>query len=417
MYELAWIALGVAVALVALRLWCLGKQGSLADAQLHQPKTAAELEAAHETAQPAASIETIISPESREMALSMAGELASLVSAVEGRAHHLIEAAPTRTKLPSAAEDILISIARLRGLHTKLVAFGGARPTSTGTTDLTELISGLGEDLQQMQLGLELRFDPPADPPLVRACPAAMRDAMLFVCGALLKAERGATRLTFSVERSFASENPEIIVELNLEWISSADSRKRESLVEAEFALELEAGRQLVRSHGGELSVSHLPGKSVQAVVELPMAVPAELTEEAAEEVEIAEPETSDANRHSFGGALVLESDPTLRAVLSRELKASGRAVFACADGASAHTFLMATPDRFELLIVDDPHQLDEHTPLARTIRQHTPDLKICLMTPSVATPPEAWPGLHCLQKPFGVHELRRKLASILTVG
>ena len=120
---------------------------------------------------------------------------------------------------------------------------------------------------------------------------------------------------------------------------------------------------------------------------------------------------------HNFGGALVLESDPTLRAVLSRELKASGRAVFACADGASAHTFLQATPDRFELLIVDDAHQLDEHTPLARTIREQVPDLKICLIAPNPATPPSTWPALHCLEKPFGVHELRRKLASILTVG
>lgn len=416
MYELAWITLGVAVALATVRLWHLAKKpGGLERAQQPaNPELAAE---------PATCIETTISPESREMALSMARELASLVSAVEGRAHHLIEAAPTRTQLPSAAEEILISIDRLRGLHTKLVAFGGARPTGNGTTNITELIDGLGEDLQQMQLGLELRFDPPANPPFVRACPAAMRDAMLFVCGALLKAERGATRLTFSVERSFATEHPEIIVELNLEWISAADSHKRESMAEAEFALDLEAGRQLVHNHGGELSISHLPGKSVQAVVHLPMAVPEELTEAAPEELVPAKIETADeietanANPHSFGGALVLESDPTLRAVLSRELKASGRAVFACADGASAHTFLQATPDRFELLIIDDPHQLDEHTPLARTIRQHTPDLKICLMTPDVATPPDSWPALHCLQKPFGVHELRRKLASILTVG
>jgi len=368
---------------------------------------------------PAVTVETTITPDSREMALSMASELASLVSAIEGRAHHLIEASPDPMQLPGAAEATLISIARLRGLHSKLIAFGGARPPATGTTNVTELIGNLSEDLQQMQLGLELRFDPPADPPVVNACPAAARDAILFVCGALLKAERGATRLTFSVERSFATEDPEIIVELNLEWINSADSRKREELVAGEFALDLEAARQLIRSHGGELSLSHLPGKSVQAVVQLPMAVPPELQPAKPEEQPTAEnPATdADATPHNFGGALVLESDPTLRAVLSRELKASGRAVFACADGASAHTFLQATPDRFELLIVDDPHQLDEHTPLARTIREQTPSLKICLIAPNPAKPPTTWPTLHCLEKPFGVHELRRKLASILTVG
>mgnify|MGYP007023063990 CR=1 FL=1 len=95
----------------------------------------------------------------------MATELASLVSAVEGRAHHLIEAAPTRTQLPSAAEEIMLSISRLRGLHSKLVAFGGARRTESGTTNITELIGSLSENLQQMQLGLELRLDPPAPPP------------------------------------------------------------------------------------------------------------------------------------------------------------------------------------------------------------------------------------------------------------
>ena len=112
----------------------------------------------------------------------------------------------------------------------------------------------------------------------------------------------------------------------------------------------------------------------------------------------------------------MLESDPALRAVLASELKASGRAVFACADGASAHTFLEATPDRFELLIVDDANQLDEYTPLARTIRQHTPNLKICLLAQMPTTSATAWPDLHCLPKPFGVHELRDTLASILAV-
>ena len=341
----------------------------------------------------------------------MATELASLVSAVEGRAHHLIEAAPTRTQLPSAAEEIMLSISRLRGLHSKLVAFGGARRTESGTTNITELIGSLSENLQQMQLGLELRFDPPAAPPLVDACPNAMRDAMLFVCSALLKAERGATRLTFSVERSFASDHPQIIAECNLERIQVDRDRTKESISEVEFALDLEAGRQLVRSFGGKLSISHLPGKSVQAVVQLPMTVPKELVAATPMEQEPHGKPPADIKAHSFGGALVLESDPALRAVLSRELKASGRAVFACADGASAHTFLQATPDRFELLIVDDPHQLAEHTPLARTIREQTPDLKICLMAPSAAAAIDSWPDLHCLEKPFGVHELRRKLA------
>jgi CheY-like chemotaxis protein len=362
------------------------------------------------------------------MALSMANELANLVSAVEGRAHHLIEAAPARTDLPSAAEAMLTSINRLRVLHTKLIAFGRGRPVVRGTINVNELISSLGDELQQMQLGLEFRWEPPSDLPSIRACPGAVRDALLFACSSLLQVERGATRLTFTVERSFASDVPAIVIELHLEWVNVADSRKREDMDEHAFALDFEAARQLVESHEGSLTMSHLPGKSVHALVSLPVAIPSEsadANETATTAVGSAnatspgteEPEDYLAISHHFGGALVLESDPALRAVLAQELKASGRAVFACADGASAHTFLQATPDRFELLIVDDVHQLDEHTPLARTIRQHTPDLKICLLSQSPATLPEAWPDVHYLQKPFGVHELRRTLASILTVG
>lgn len=359
----------------------------------------------------------------------MASELANLLSAVEGRAHHLIEAAPARTDLPSAAEAMLDSIDRLQVLHTKLIAFGGDRPVVLGTINVNELISSLGHELQQMQLGLEFRWEPRADLPSIDACPDAIRDALLFTASSLLRVERGATRLTFTVERSFASDVPAIVIELHLEWVNVADSRNREGMDKHAFALDFEAARQLIESHQGKLMMSHLPGKSVHALVSLPVAIPAE--SEAADAAASAataarnpnatslgtdEPEDYLAISHHFGGALVLESDPALRAVLARELKASGRAVFACADGASAHTFLQATPDRFELLIVDDAHELDEHTPLARAIRQHTPDLKICLLTPSPATAPKAWPDIHCLQKPFGVHELRRTLASILAV-
>lgn len=371
---------------------------------------------------PAAKLHAAINPQSHEVALSMASELANLLSAVEGRAHHLIEAAPARIDLPSAAEAMLASIDRLRVLHTKLVAFGRGRPVVHGTIDVNELISSLGDELQQMQLGLEFRWEPPAELPSIKACPSAVRDALLFTSSALLQAERGATRLTFTVERSFASLTPAIVIELHLEWVNVADSRKRENMDKHAFALDFEAARQLIEGHDGVLTMSHLPGKSVHALVSLPVAIPVEAqaatdAAKAAAKTRSDEPEDFLAISHHFGGALVLESDPALRAVLARELKASGRAVFACADGASAHTFLQATPDRFELLIVDDAHQLDEHTPLARTIRQRTPDLKICLLTPTPATSPEAWPDIHCLQKPFGVHELRRTLASILTVG
>lgn len=449
LYELAWTALGFVAALLAARLLrgqatdptALPTQTKHDQAEAPQEPAAEKSSITDGEGARAQLLDTTMAPECHEMALSMANELANLATAVEGRAHHLIEAAPTRSELPNAAEAMLASIARLRGLHTKLIAFGRARDVVHGITEIDRLITSLSDELQQMQLGLELRWDPPDDLPSINACPAATRDALLFVCSSLLQVERGATRLTFTVERSFSNVEPEIVIEVDLEWVNVADSLKRKSISKSGFALDYEAAKHLVESHHGELTMEHLPGKAVHALVRLPMAIIAELetdsekiatgtaessvvTEPSAASSTIA-PESSRAaeiptppalHAHQFGGALVLESDPALRAVLASELKASGRAVFACADGASAHTFLEATPDRFELLIVDDANQLDEYTPLARTIRQHTPNLKICLLAQMPTTSATAWPDLHCLPKPFGVHELRDTLASILAV-
>ncbi len=446
LHELAWTALGFVAAPIAARLL----RGPASDSTIlppetkHRQKLAPQNAVAGETpitgseGARAQSVDTSVSPECHEMALSMANELANLATAVEGRAHHLIEAAPARSQLPNAAEAMLASIARLRGLHTKLIAFGRARDVVNGITEIDRLITSLSDELQQMQLGLELRWDPPDDLPSINACPAATRDALLFVCSSLLQVERGATRLTFTVERSFSNDEPEIVIEVHLEWVNVADSLKRKGMSKSGFALDYEAAKHLIESHKGELTTEHLPGQAVHALVRLPMAIIAEhaadnqdittdtvesgvVTETSAASSaesppEAEQPTALSPEAHQFGGALVLESDPALRAVLASELKASGRAVFACADGASAHTFLEATPDRFELLIVDDANQLDEYTPLARTIRQHTPNLKICLLAQMPTTSSSLWPDLHCLPKPFGVHELRDTLASILAV-
>ncbi|MCB9877896.1 MAG: response regulator [Planctomycetes bacterium] len=419
MNELLWTVVGFALATVALRPW--RRRVAVATPPAAPPPTMtatpppAPLASDQHEAARELRVQAVVPPDAQRMAMSLADELASLVSGVEGRAHHLIEAAPTRTQLPDAAEAMLASVTRLRRLHGKLVAFGRGRAQQSGTTDVRELLAGLADELPQMQLGLELHWDPPSSLPLLAAHPDAVRDALLFLASALLRAERGATRLSFVVERSFATEVPSVQLEMMLEWVTDPHRSAGEVLADSLFTLDLEAANHLITTYGGELTLTHLPGRSARAVVRLPMAVAADFAAPAGAAVDSRT--ADDTERHDYGGALVLESDPSLRAVLARELKASGRAVFTCADGASAHTFLQATPDRFELLIVDDPHQLEDGASLAEAIRTHAPTLKICLVTQRPAAPSEAWPRLFWLQKPFGVQELRRKLATILTAG
>lgn len=438
MIELAWFVAGVAAAAVLTRTWRHRRppvEGSapaspvVATAQA--PATPAAVTPTSPQREPAPvappgrTRETqrltpaAVTVDSRHLASSLADELANLASGLEGCAHDVIDAATDRARLPRAAEALLNSVQRVRTLHNKLAAFGHvARPArGTATTCLRELIALLGDQLQKLQLGLEVRWEPPQHLPEAAIPPDVASDALLFLCSAMLRAERGATRLSIASETCFAGSAPRVQLELGLEW-STEGLPSAGLLDDPTFTLDLEAANQLVAEHGGDLTIHHLPGRCVRAVVRWPIVERLLLTDSPArpQPAAPATPEPASAE-HRYGGALVLESDPSVRAMLASELKATGRAVFACADTTSARTFLEATPDRFELLIVDHHQRLDDGDALARTIRAVAPGLKIFVLAASPLAADAAWPQLHHIQKPFGVHELRHALASVLAAG
>ncbi len=358
----------------------------------------------------------VLPPDARTLALSLAEELATLVCGVEGRAHGLIECAPHRVMLPPAAEALLLAIQRLRTLHKKLLAFGRNSVADTGTADLGQVVSSLTDELQHMQLGIEVRWDPPPTLPGIAAHPEVLREALLFLCSGLMRTERGATRLSIEAELCLAEELPVVQLELALEWVVERTGVRTELGTDLSFSIEHEAATNLIRGQGGAVTITHLPGRAARALVRLPAITALEST---AAPDSHPDGEKGPAERHRYGGALVLEADPSIRAMLANELKATGRAVFACADGASARSFLAATPDRFELLIVDHPERLFGDDALGETIRSLAPGLKICVLGTSTGERPlpGSWPHLHRIDKPFGVHELRQALASVLAFG
>ena len=414
MIELAWFAAGVVATTIALALRRLSRP---ARAQATPDADARREPAAHESAPepPPAEVQLVPGPiavGARRLARTVGEELANLVSGVEGRAHHLIQCAPDRRELPRAAESLLHAVHRLRTPRTRLAASSEGRAATAGTTDAAAVVASPGDELQQMQLGLELRWDPPDALPRVPVAPDIVRDALLFLCSALLRAERGATHLSITSELCFASERPHVQIELALEWTTESSPSTHALFEEPGFTLDLESANKLITGHGGEVALSHLPGRTVRAVVRWP-AVTSEAISVGGDDADRARDEAG----HLYGSALLLEADPAIRAMLANELKATGRAVFACADIASARTFLEATPDRFELLIVDHPQRLDADEALLPLIRDVVPDLKICVLGQGESATHRDWPQVHRIQKPFGVHELRRALASVLAGG
>lgn len=353
--------------------------------------------------------------DTRRIALSLADELASLTSGILGSAHNLVVAAPDFARLPQAAETLLDAVHRLRTLHAKLIAFGKGGNPAAGSTTIDAVVHALASELPQLQLGLQMRWEPQPELPRVHASFEVVRDALLFLCSALLRAERGASILGIEAEYAFGHDEPGVRLLVSLEHGTDVQDSDAERATDRAWHLDYEAAANLIRTQGGNLAISHLPGRAVHAVVQLPVAQ-AEPEPLAAEPpVLIPTPAQPSAGPRDYGGALVLEADAAIRAMLANELKANGRAVFACADGAAAQSFLQATPDRFELLIVDHYQHLTEAAALTTTIRTLAPHLRVCVLAPLHAGVTAFAEAVH-LPKPFGVHELRQALASVLAM-
>lgn len=355
-------------------------------------------------------------PELHVFARTFADELANLASGVEGHAHTLIDAASRPALVPRAAEGLWGAVRRLRQLHSKLLAFVANRPSAAGVTELPRLLAGLREELRHMELGLTFAWRLPPKLPAVRANHDELHDALLFACAALLRLERGARRLTATAENSLEDGEPEVRLELLVEWDEDPCRQQPIADTGAAFVFERDAARNLLASQGGGLEIDHRPGHEARALVRLPALVPTPTPAEPAAPDPVPRPEPPvvlPRPTHRYGGVLLLEGDPAIRAMVAAELKASGRAVFACADSAAARSLLQATPERFELLIVDHDERLDAQDPLAAAALRLCPSIRLCVLAaPDRARTVVA--EVHRIVKPFGPHELRAALLRLL---
>ncbi|MGE3171520.1 MAG: hypothetical protein AB7O97_02765 [Planctomycetota bacterium] len=356
-----------------------------------------------------------LEPEPKTLAQALSHELANIVSGIEGGTFRLIEAVPMLRARSDAVEILWLSVRRLRRFHDKVRAFVQSPETDAGTTPIEPLLLSLRSELDATELGLQMAWSLPRALPVLRGSIDELLSALVFVSTALQKLERGALRLSIHVEPCFDGSQPETRLELDLERDEMPGRLPEVAPPSAAFLIARRAAQNQVRGLGGSLRIEHEPGHAARAVVRLPAARPEEGARPAAVEV----PQLTDvplplARSHRYGGALLIESDPNVRSMLASELKAAGRAVFACADGAAARSLIQATPDRFEMLIVDNAARLDAGDLLAATAARLCPELKVFVLS-DVAEPKlpaDLAARVHRIRKPFGVQELRRALAA-----
>ena len=393
------------------------------DKELQQIEERARELAAHQDAE-----QTRIDPTAFEMARAFSRELATIVSGIEGGTFRLIEQNPGLRVQNESVESLWLAVRRLRRFHGKVASFAHAPHPTPGTVQIDRLLTSLREELESSSLGLQITWNLPQPSLRLRGDHDDLLLALTLATTALHCLERGAVRLSAHVEPNFEQDTPEVHVQLVLERDEDVAMRKTPTQPSASFLIARTAAAHMLRAYGATLKFTHEPFHEASAVLQIPLATsdvsavgddetahapaPSEAPPIAPEEPIVELPRT-----HRYGGVLVIEEDASVRTMLTAELRAQGRAVFVCPDGASARSLIQATPDRFEILIVDHAARLDAGDLLCATIRKLCPALRIVVLSAAQtsAVPAGFADQLTEIRKPFGVGELRRALLQALT--
>jgi CheY-like chemotaxis protein len=336
------------------------------------------------------------------LAASVGREIGALASAVQGNADLLAEEVGSRGR----SAGLENSVRRLRLFAEKILSFAHVQELPIGPVDMRALVSRLVREIDELGLGLTVEHATSEFLPPALGSEVALRDAILFLVDTLLHIESRTGRLHLRTYAQVCNEAATCIeVEICAE--AEAGAPQREPPSRTAVQLGYVAARNLLEAMGAGLSFDEIEGLSVTCVVTLPTA---QIEDDAPCLDTPAVPE----HPHQYGGVLVLEDDPEIRELLATELGRTGRNVVTCVDGASARSLIEATPERFELVVLERDARIESGESIARFAAQRIRDPKILLLTTGNTTCPssllETGARVEVVRKPFGVRDLRARL-------
>ncbi len=158
----------------------------------------------------------------------------------------------------------------------------------------------------------------------------------------------------------------------------------------------------IAEAHGGTLTVDSRPGQGATLLLSLPAAgaggTPAGPAPPPPAPGEIATPPKR---------ILVVDDDPVVRQVVSALFARDGHRVDAAVSGADA--VRLARGERYDLVIADRLTSAGEE-PIARALTRLPGNLgaRLILSTSARRDSDEHWAGVHLLEKPFDLRELKK---------
>lgn len=373
-----------------------------------------------------------------DLSESLGAELAGLASGVEGQAQLLCETLGQPDEIAERAEQLWESVRRLRFFCEKMQSFSRVDELEMTPTNVRLLLAALALEIEDYSSGcLQVGLHIAPSLPFAMANAEALRVSVLFLIEGVLELEPDANSLVLQAH-SEEGEDGDLFVRIDIEAVLDEGFQHADApttLIRFSYL----AARNLLAAQGASFTLDHTPGLNALASITLavtdqPAAAwsegPTDGTEPEGTPESTASTRSSSADAtseeipqparaaHHFGGVLIMESNPTIRDMLARELAKTRRNVIACADGMAARTLFEATPERFEVLILERESRRLRGEELARLALTHDKRLQIVMIHagPGIATAADLQdhPGLKILHKPFGLMELRSCLASVV---
>jgi signal transduction histidine kinase/ActR/RegA family two-component response regulator len=414
---------------LALENQQLAEQLSLSQVELQETNHTLEQRVVERTQALEQQTEVLRQAQRLEIAGRLAGGLAhdfnSLLTVVTNNAKALKDLPALDEQGRQAADEVLQAGQRGVALIRQLLAFGRSKRAEPRVFSLNQLVREWGELLRHIlgqAVTIETQLDPRA--PDARADPAQVEQVLVnLVASAGVKLQGGGTLRLVTRARQLSDDRdlPSAdYVELTIEYFGptagedesrrafdpllsiDADSRQRERGLSAVW--------QLARDWGGRIVADADLHPGTRFRVLLPSAgVPRRSA---------TTPTPSSKTRRS-ATILVVDDEPTLRAVIRRALVREGYSVICAEDGPSAQKLSSGHSGAIDLLVTDVVMPGQSGLSLARELRAQRPGLAVLFI--SGFTFEESVPAndanerLAYLPKPFDTQQLTDRVQELLS--
>ena len=357
------------------------------------------------------------------LAGGVAHDFNNLLTVIQSQTEFLLTDLPTDSPLREEVDAIRMAADRAAGLTSQLLAFGRKQALETKVVDLNEAVTDvvrllkriIGEDIE---IVTELSGDLP--PIEVDATQLEQVLVNLAVNARHAMPDGGTFALATAMDVVEEGELPDLApgryVCLRVADTGvGMDRETRARIFEPFFSTKSEdegTGLGLAMAHGllkqvgGSINVESEPGEGATFFLRFPPS-----DKELAKGTGAGDDRAS-TERPTSGRVLVVEDEPSVRAMIRKGLERSGFTVRTVPDAEAGLEALEEAPG-YDLLLTDLLLPGMTGTELARTVRSAHPDLRVVLMSGYTDGTIKRGgdglpPGVKFIEKPFTVRDLVR---------